>query len=164
MELDLINCKPDEYYMSLAIKQSILAAHEGEVPVGAVAVLNNEVIAKSYNQIEMLKDATAHAEILALTQASNFIGDWRLNEVILYVTKEPCAMCAGAMVNCKLSKLVFGIRDSKYGAAGSTSLDVTNFSGSLHRVEVVSGVMEYECLNIFQSFFKEIRNKKKNNY
>jgi tRNA(adenine34) deaminase len=161
MKLDLINCKPDEYYMSLAIKQSIIAAGEGEVPVGAIAVLNGEVIARSHNQIEILKDATAHAEILALTQASSFIGDWRLNEVTLYVTKEPCAMCAGAMVNCKLKKVVFGIKDPKYGAAGSTSLDVTNFSGSLHRVEVVAGVMEYECLNIFQEFFREIRNRKK---
>ena len=95
MTENILNLTDDEYYMRLAIKQSLYAYREGEVPVGAVAVYKNKVIAKAYNQVELLKDATAHAEMILLTQASSAVGDWRLNDVTIYVTKEPCAMCAG---------------------------------------------------------------------
>ena len=142
--------------MCLAIKQAMLAYEEGEVPVGAIAVHQNKVIAEAYNQIEKLKDATAHAEMILLTKISSIIGDWRLNDVTIYVTKEPCAMCAGGMVNCRLGKLVFGIKDPKYGAAGS-AMNVTSFDGALHRVDVTVGVLESECLELFQSFFKKLR-------
>ncbi len=157
---NLLNLSTDEYYMHMALRESMNAYREGEVPVGAVAVYKDEVIAKSYNQIEMLNDATAHAEILVITQASAHLKGWRLNEVTIYVTKEPCSMCAGAMVNSKLGRLVFGIKDTKYGAAGS-ALDITNFEGALHRVNVTGGVLEEECLEVFQNFFKDLRKIKK---
>ena len=156
---NLLNLSADEYYMHIALKESMNAYREGEVPVGAVAVYKGEVIAKSYNQIEILKDATAHAEMLVITQAASYLKDWRLNEVTIYATKEPCPMCAGAMVNSKLGRLVFGIKDTKYGAAGS-ALDITNFKGALYRVNVTSGVLEKECLEVFQNFFRNLRNRK----
>lgn len=152
--LDIRN--DDEYFMTLAIRESLKAYEVGEVPVGAIAVKDGKIIAKAHNQIEKLKDATAHAEILLITQVSSYLGDWRLNDITIYVTKEPCPMCAGAMVNAKLSKLVFGLKDPKYGAAGS-ALDITNFAGTLHRVEVTGGILEDKCLEIFQSFFRELR-------
>ena len=123
---------------------------------GAVAVVGSKVVAKAYNQIEKLKDATAHAEMLLITQVSSFLGDWRLGDVTIYVTKEPCPMCAGAMVNSRLGNLVYGIRDPKYGAAG-TALDITNFQGTLHKVKVRGGILEEKCLEIFQSFFRDLR-------
>lgn len=146
----------DEYYMRMALKQAVIAAEKGEVPVGAVAVRDGMVIGRCYNQVELLKDATAHAEMLVLTQASAAKGDWRLDDVTLYVTKEPCPMCAGAMINSRLKKLVFGLPDPKYGAAGS-ALNITGFDGLLHKVEVVSGLLEEECKAIIQSFFKDVR-------
>ncbi len=146
----------DEYFMHLAIKESLKAYEIGEVPVGAVAVVGSKVVAKAYNQIEKLKDATAHAEMLLITQVSSFLGDWRLGDVTIYVTKEPCPMCAGAMVNSRLGNLVYGIRDPKYGAAG-TALDITNFQGTLHKVKVRGGILEEKCLEIFQSFFRDLR-------
>ena len=155
---DILKLTDDEYFMRLAIQQSMEAYREGEVPVGAVAVYQNQVIAKAHNQVELLKDATAHAEMILLTQASSAIERWRLNEVTVYVTKEPCAMCAGGMVNCRLGKLVYGIKDPKYGAAGS-AINVTCFDGALHKINVVGGVLEAECLDIFQSFFKKLRRR-----
>lgn len=157
-EINLLNLSDDEYFMNLALNQASIAYREGEVPVGAVAVHNGQIIAKAYNQVEKLKDATAHAEMLILTKISSCIGDWRFNDVTIYVTKEPCSMCAGAMVNCRLGKVVFGIYDKKYGAAGS-ALNVLNFKGSLHKVDSEGGVLHDECLSLFQSFFKNLRNK-----
>ena len=156
---NLLSLNTDEYYMHMALRESMNAYREGEVPVGAVAVYKDEVIAKSYNQIEILKYATAHAEMLAIIQAASHLKDWRLNEVTIYVTKEPCSMCAGAMVNSRLGRLVFGMRDPKYGAAGS-AIDITNLEGALHHVNVVGGVLEKECLEVFQNFFKDLRSKK----
>jgi tRNA(adenine34) deaminase len=149
----------DEHFMRTALKQAEIAAVNGEVPVGAVAVCDGRIIAKAYNQVELLKDATAHAEMLLLTQAEAALGDWRLDQVDLYVTKEPCAMCAGAMVNCRLRKVVYGMADPRSGAAGS-ALDVTGFSGMLHNVEVVKGVLEEECKFIMQEFFRKVRQDK----
>ena len=146
----------DESYMRLALREAEGAFAKGEVPIGAVVVVDELVVARAGNQVEMLKDATAHAEILAITQASAAIGDWRLNDATMYVTKEPCAMCAGAMVNCKLGKLVFGVTDPRSGAAGS-ALNVTGFSGMLHEVPVVSGVLQEDCLGLLQTFFQERR-------
>lgn len=145
-----------EYYMRQALRQAQEAASRGEVPVGAVVVWNQRIIARAYNQVEQLKDGTAHAEMIALTQACAAVGDWRLNECSLYVSKEPCAMCAGAMVNCRLGKLVFGCADPRMGAAGG-ALDITGFAGMLHRVPVESGLLAQECAEILQDFFRQRR-------
>lgn len=154
--------RDDESYMRLALKEASKAYEAGEVPVGAIVVHDNQIVAKAHNQVEMLKDATAHAEILAITQASVKLDAWRLSDATLYVTKEPCAMCAGAMVNAKLTNVVFGVADPRMGAAGS-ALDVTGFDGMLHNVNVKSGILQEECLHILQQFFQEQRKKQKDN-
>ncbi len=155
--MDVLN-RDDEAFMRLALAEAARAGEAGEVPVGAVVVQDGRVIAKAHNQVEMLKDATAHAEMLALTQAAAAVGDWRLSHATLYVTKEPCAMCAGAMVNCRLGKLVFGVADPQYGAAGS-ALDITGFPGMLHKVEVTPGILEQDCRATLQTFFRTRRQK-----
>ena len=146
----------DEYFMRRALAQAFAAAEDGEVPVGAVAVKDGAVIASARNQVETLKDATAHAEILVLTQTSAQIGDWRLGDVDIYVTKEPCAMCAGAMVNARVRRVVFGAADPRAGCAGS-ALNVTSFPGMLHAVEVKGGVLEEECSTLLKEFFRKLR-------
>lgn len=147
--------------MFMALQQARFAAEAGEIPVGAVAVAENgEVLARAYNQVECLKDATAHAEMIALTQAASALGDWRLNEVSLYVTKEPCPMCAGAMVNCRLGHLYFGCGDPNYGAAGSV-INLLDMSNTLHRVAAEGGICEEECLDEIQNFFKRRRKEKR---
>jgi tRNA(adenine34) deaminase len=146
----------DEYFMRRALAQAENAYRDKEVPIGAVAVQNGNIIAAAYNQVEMLKDPTAHAEILLITQVAAVLGDWRLDNIDIYVTKEPCAMCAGAMVNARVRKVVFGMRDPRSGAAGS-ALNITGFKGMLHRVETVPGVLEFECKSMIQQFFQEIR-------
>ena len=150
----------DEYYMRIALKQAEQAEAKGEVPIGAVAVKDGNIIGRTYNQVEMLKDATAHAEILVITQAEAAIENWRLDGVTIYVTKEPCAMCAGAMVNSRVERVVFGMPDPRSGAAGS-ALDVTGFPGMLHNVLTTSGVLEEECKEIIQRFFKNVRESRK---
>jgi tRNA(adenine34) deaminase len=149
----------DEHFMLKALRQAELAFAAGEVPVGAIAVKDNCIIARAYNQVEMLHDATAHAEILAITGAANALNDWRLEEVDIYVTKEPCAMCAGAMVNSRVRRVIYGMSDPRSGACGS-ALDVTGFKGMLWNVEVKSGVLEFECRDIIQRFFKRVRTEK----
>ena len=148
----------DESYMRAALRLAERAAADGEVPVGAVAVKDGAVIAKAWNQVEMLKDATAHAEILALPAAANAIGDWRMDGVTVYVTKEPCAMCAGAMVNARVERVVYGLADPRSGACGS-ALDVTGFKGMLHNVAVKGGVLEPECKALMQEFFRKARDR-----
>ncbi len=142
--------------MRLALKLAEKAAQQGEVPVGAVILHDGKIIARAYNQVEQLHDATAHAEILAITQAEAALNDWRLTECTLYVTKEPCAMCAGAMVNARLGHLVFGCPDPRMGAAGS-ALDITAFPGMLHTVEVTSGLLADEAREQLQQFFRRRR-------
>ena len=112
----------DEYFMRSALRLAERAAMEGEVPVGAVIVKDEMIIAKGWNQVEMLKDATAHAEILAITGAAAALGDWRLEDCTLYVTKEPCAMCAGALVNSRIKKIVYGLSDPRSGCCGGEFL------------------------------------------
>lgn len=146
--------------MRLALRLAADAAESGEVPVGAVVIFDGRIVARAHNQVEMLRDATAHAEMIALTQAAAAIGDWRLSECTLVVTKEPCAMCAGAMVNARLGRLVFGCSDPRMGAAGS-ALSLTDFPGMLHRVEVTGGVLEEECRHIIQRFFRRLRQEEK---
>jgi len=150
----------DEYFMRVALRQAERAEEQGEVPIGAVAVKDNVIIGRSYNQVEMLKDATAHAEILVITQAESCLENWRLDGVTIYVTKEPCAMCAGAMVNSRIERVVYGLKDPRSGAAGS-AMDITGFPGMLHNVQVTGGVLENECREIIQRFFKKVRDNKK---
>lgn len=149
-----------EACMRIALRLAEQAAKQGEVPVGAVVLHKGSIIARAYNQVELLKDATAHAEILALTQAENALGDWRLNDCTLFVTKEPCAMCAGAMVNCRLGKVVFACPDPRMGAAGS-ALDITAFPGMLHTVKVEAGLLADEARTLLQNFFKKRREEAK---
>ena len=130
------------------------------MPVGAVAVKDNHVIASSYNQVEKLKDATAHAEMIVITQAASAVGDWRLDGVDIYVTKEPCAMCAGAMVNSRVNRVVFGMHDARCGAVCS-ALKITSFPGMLHKVKVSGGLLEEECSEIMKDFFRKVRKAKK---
>src|SRR5438309_9053583 len=115
----MIEPPDDEYFMREALRQALKAGKADEVPVGAVIVRAGKVIGRAFNQVEMLKDATAHAEMLALTQAEAAVGDWRLNDCDLYVTKEPCPMCAGALVHVQIRRVIFGCNDEGGGAAGS---------------------------------------------
>ena len=155
-----VNLFSDEYYMRAALRLAERASEADEVPVGAVAVKDDVIIARAWNQVELLKDATAHAEILVLTAASNALGDWRMDDVTVYVTKEPCAMCAGAMVNARVKRVVFGLPDPRSGGCGS-ALDVTGFKGMLHNVEVRGGVLEQECKELMQEFFRRARMRHK---
>jgi len=130
----------------------------GEVPVGAVVVRDGEIIGRGHNLREILKDSTAHAEILAMREAAGVVGDWRLNGAVLYSTIEPCAMCAGAIIQFRVTTLVYGAADPKAGAAGSV-IDVIGQPRFNHRVEVLSGVLENECREIIQKFFRELRER-----
>ncbi len=147
--------------MQQALREAAKAYDAKEVPVGAVIVREGKVIARAWNQVETLKDATAHAEMLSLTSAQNALGDWRLTGCTLYVTKEPCPMCAGAIVHCRPDRVVFGCPDAKAGAAGGWINLLDSNPPLNHRCEVVSGVMEGECLGLLQSFFREARERKK---
>src|SRR5437588_11899551 len=128
----IIDLQSDHYFMGEALRQAARAYEAEEVPVGAVIVRSGRIIARAYNQVELLKDATAHAEMLAVTQAEEIVGDWRLNECTLYVSKEPCPMCAGAIVHVRLARVVFGASDPKAGAAGS-ALKCRSFRMLMHR-------------------------------
>src|SRR6266581_8733943 len=139
----------DEYFMREALRQAQKACDTGEVPVGAVVVLAGKIIGRAHNQMELLKDATAHAEMLALTQAEAAVGDWRLIDCDLYVTKEPCAMCAGALVHTRVRRLIFGCPDSAAGAAGSV-MNLLQMPGFNHRCEIASGILQHECAAILQ--------------
>lgn len=147
--------------MGLALREAEKAYRAQEVPVGAVVVKQGQVIARAWNQVETLKDATAHAEMLALTSAQSAVGDWRLEGCTLYVTKEPCPMCAGAIVHCRPERVVFGCADAKAGAAGGW-INLLDANPPLnHRCEVLSGVQDDACLGLLQSFFREARQRKK---
>jgi tRNA(adenine34) deaminase len=156
----IIDLQSDHYFMGEALRQATRAYEAEEVPVGAVIVRAGRVIARAFNQVELLKDATAHAEMLAITQAEGLLGDWRLNECTLYVTKEPCPMCAGAMVHVRLARIVFGASDAKAGAAGGV-LNRLQFPSLNHRCEITAGVREGECRSLLQGFFVEQRAKKR---
>ena len=145
-----------ERWMSVALTQARTAAEDGEVPVGAVIVRDGRLIAKAFNQVERLKDPTAHAEILAITQAAAALGDWRLTNTVLYVTKEPCVMCAGAIVLARIPYLVWGVTDSKRGGAVSCFNACTHPSLN-HRPHLLHGVLEEECRTLLRGFFQDRR-------
>src|SRR5246500_1974429 len=147
---------PDQYFMREALRLANKAAVADEVPVGAVIVRAGKIIARAHNQVELLKDATAHAEMLALTQAEAAVGDWRLTDCDLYVTKEPCAMCAGALVHTRIRRVIFGCADPVGGAAGSL-MNLLQMPALNHRCEITSGVLQKECSAILQDFFRKRR-------
>jgi tRNA(adenine34) deaminase len=146
----------DERYMRMAIDAALVAEDNGDVPIGAVIVYENRVIARAYNQREQLKDPTAHAEIIALTQAAAFVQSWRLHGGTIYVTLEPCPMCAGALVLARLDRLVYGCADPKTGACGSL-YDIVRDGRLNHRLEVTAGVLAEDCARLLQDFFKQRR-------
>ena len=146
----------DHDFMQMAVGQAKQAFAIGEVPVGAVVVRQGEVIATGYNRRELEQDPTAHAELIAIRDASNKLGSWRLTGTTLYVTLEPCAMCAGAMIQARVSRLVFGALDPKAGACGSLC-DVLAEPRLNHRVLVQSGVLAEECGALLQNFFQQLR-------
>ena len=160
MDEPIIDLQSDHYFMGEALRQAAKAYEAEEVPVGAVIVREGRIIARASNQVELLKDATAHAEMLALTQAEESVGDWRLNDCTLYVTKEPCPMCAGAIVHCRIGRVVFGVNDPKGGAAGG-ALNLLQFPTLNHRCQITNGVRVEECRILLLSFFEEQRAKKK---
>jgi tRNA(adenine34) deaminase len=151
--------KKDElFFMQLAYNQAIDAWNEDEVPIGAVIEFNGEVIAADHNRTAQTKDPTAHAEILAITAASQAIGDWRLNEARLFVTKEPCPMCAGASIMSRLNQVIYGVADPKMGCLGG-AYPLQGLEGLNHRLSVLGGVYETECMALLQAFFKLKRDK-----
>jgi tRNA(adenine34) deaminase len=155
--MESINILDDEIFMEEAIKLALAAAERDEVPVGAIAVRDGKIIAKGSNTREESKCATHHAEILAIEEACRTLGGWRLPGVTLYVTMEPCVMCAGAIINARIERVVYGAKDHRFGAFGS-ALDV-NEAGLNHKPEVVGGVLGERCAEILSSYF---RNKRKN--
>jgi tRNA(adenine34) deaminase len=156
-----IDLTSDAFFMGEALRQAIKAYNAGEVPVGAVVVRQNKIIARAYNQVELLKDATAHAEMLAITQAESVVDDWRLSDCVLYVTKEPCPMCAGAAVHVRLARVVYGVPDTKGGAAGG-AINLLQFPTLNHRCTITGGVREEECRILLKEFFSERRLEAKN--
>ena len=154
-----IDLTGDDHYMREALRLARRAANQDEVPIGAVIVHQHQIIARAWNQVETLKDATAHAEMIALTQAQSHLGDWRLADCDLFVTKEPCPMCAGAIVHTRIRRVVFGCPDPKGGAAGGfwNLLQADNLN---HRCEITPGVLSVESVNMLKSFFAAARKRR----
>jgi tRNA(adenine34) deaminase len=152
----MIEPPTDEHFMREALRMANKALKAEEVPVGAVVVREGKIIGRAHNQVELLKDATAHAEMLALTQAEAAVGDWRLVDCDLYVTKEPCPMCAGALVHTRVRRVIFGCADPAAGAAGSV-VNLLQMPTLNHRCDIAFGVLENECAAILKDFFRQKR-------
>ncbi len=148
----------DKYYMRLAIKEAEKALEADEVPIGAIAVYKNQILGRAYNQTRLLKDPTAHAEMLALTQAASALAAERLPGLILYVTLEPCPMCVGAMILARIDRLIFGARETKTGALGSIVHLLADGKWN-HQFKVEEGLMEFESAALLQEFFKKKRGR-----
>jgi len=153
---DSVPESPNERYMRLAIDQAKVAEENGDVPIGAIIIYESQIIGKAYNQREQLKDPTAHAEIIALTQAAAYLETWRLHGGTIYVTLEPCPMCAGALVLARIDRLVYGCPDPKTGACGSL-YNIVQDQRLNHRLEVTPGVLADECSQLLQDFFARRR-------
>lgn len=150
----------DESFMKQAVKQAKKAYDKLETPIGCVIVHEDKIIARGYNKRNMKKNTLAHAEILAINKASKMLGDWRLEDCTMYVTLEPCPMCAGAIVQARISRVVIGSMNPKAGCAGSV-LNLLQQDGLNHQVEITKGVLAEECSGLMTSFFRELRKKKK---
>lgn len=149
----------DKYrFMYAALQEAEKAFEENEVPVGAVVVYKDKIIGRGYNQVERLNDATAHAEMIALTSASNHLSSWRLNECSIYVTLEPCIMCTGALLNSRINELYYAASDTKFGACGSIYNLAEEFKTN-HKIKVYSGLMASESEQLLKAFFSKKRNK-----
>ena len=146
----------DHEYMQMALEKARLAPALGEVPIGAVLVMDGQVLSQVHNFREVWQDPTAHAEVVAIREAAKRLGTWRLTDTTLYVTVEPCSMCAGAIIQSRISRLVFGARDPKAGACGSV-FNLPDERRLNHRVQVVGGLMEQESQDLMQSFFRSLR-------
>lgn len=145
-------------FMYAALQEALKAFEDDEVPVGAVVVHQNKIISRGYNQIERLKDATAHAEMIAITSAANRLGNWRLSECSLYVTLEPCIMCTGAILNSRIDQIYFANYDTKFGACGSI-YNIPEENKTNHHIKVYSGLLADECSSLMKEFFEKLRNK-----
>ena len=150
----------DESFMKQAVKQAKKAYDKLETPIGCVIVYENKIIARGYNKRNMKKNTLAHAEILAINKASKVLGDWRLEDCTMYVTLEPCPMCAGAIVQARIPRVVIGSMNPKAGCAGSV-LNLLQQDGLNHQVEITKGVLVEECSGLMTNFFRELRKKKK---
>jgi len=146
----------DEKYMAEALKEAQEAFEADDVPVGAIIVYKGKIIGRAHNQIKLLKDPTAHAEMIAITQAANYLQNERLIGATIYTTIEPCPMCAGALVLARVKRLVYGAKDPKAGASGSV-LNITANKRLNHRISVTSGVLKEECAALLKKFFKQAR-------
>ncbi|MFC1658703.1 tRNA adenosine(34) deaminase TadA [Candidatus Omnitrophota bacterium] len=153
--------KIDEIYMSEALREAQKAGLEDEVPVGCVVVHDRKIIARAHNQVERLKDPTAHAEMIAITQSANYLGSKWLNEASIYVTIEPCSMCAGALVLSRIKRLIYGADDLKAGACGSV-MNISNNNRLNHRIKVKKGILGKECGSLLSDYFKKKRSRAKN--
>ncbi|MDY7045072.1 MAG: tRNA adenosine(34) deaminase TadA [Bacillota bacterium] len=150
----------DEKMMELAIDEATKAARQNEVPIGAVIVYQGEVIARGYNQRETSQSTLSHAELIAIEQANDVIGSWRLEDCTLYVTLEPCPMCAGAIVQSRIKRVVYGAKDPKAGCAG-TLMNLLADKRFNHQVDITKGVLETDCGDLLRNFFKDLRKQKK---
>ena len=151
--------KTDEFYMGQALKVALIAFEHDEVPVGAVIVHETKIIARAHNQIELLKDATAHAEMIAITQAAEYLQDWRLDKCSMYVTLECCPMCVGAIMQSRISKVCYGAPDFRMGSFRSL-VDLPSELKWDHNLEIVSGICADECSSLIKEFFTKLRTKK----
>lgn len=149
--------KTDQEFMRFALAEAQKAYDVGEVPIGAILVFQNQIISRAYNQVESLKDATAHAEMLCLKKAAEKIGNWRLLDCTLYCTLEPCLMCAGAMILSRVKTLVWGAPDLRHGAGGSL-MDVFAINHPIHQLEIRQGILKDESASLLKKFFQERRN------
>ncbi len=148
-----------EFFMNYALKLAQKSYQMGEVPIGAVIELNGRIIGEGYNQIEKLKDPTAHAEMLAITAACNYQNSWRLNEATIYTTIEPCMMCSGAIILSRIKKVVYGAKDERFGCCNTNFNPIQNFT-TAKNLEIVGGVLEEESKALIQTFFRDLRKKK----
>jgi len=155
----MLSTEQDYFFMGLALELAQKAANQNEVPVGAILVKEGALFAQGANEVETRKDALAHAEMLAITQAQTRLGDWRLNGTTLYVTKEPCPMCAGALAHVRVDRIVFGLSDPKAGACG-TAFNLFDLPGLNHRCQITPDIRSEECKALIQSFFREKRAKR----
>jgi tRNA(adenine34) deaminase len=155
----MIDKEFDEQYMRMALDEAEKAGQRGEVPIGAVLLKGDQVLAKNHNRCIELNDPTAHAEVLVLRRGGEILRNYRLNETVMYVTAEPCPMCVSAMVHSRLSRLVFGTLEPKFGAVES-KIKLLNNNGSNHKVKVDRGILQKECADLLKGFFKEKRIKK----
>jgi tRNA(adenine34) deaminase len=147
-----------DYWMQQALKEAEKALAKGEVPIGAVVVMENRIVGRGHNLVETLQDATAHAEMLAITAAAGTVANWRLDGATLYVTVEPCPMCSGALLLSRISTLVYGTEDQRFGACGSVS-NVIGVNPFGPPVETIAGIKRNECHALLQEFFKKLRQR-----